>query len=157
MAMAESLDDESVMRDTGALLAYLDRQASIDQEKLGTLGYCMGGGFAVCAACAYPTRIRAAASIHGGKFLTQADSPAVIEKSARSAFYVAVAEVDRRHTSQTTRQLEAAFDRANVPHSIELYPGTSHGFAMADFPVYSAEAAQHHWDKLKEFFGSALH
>jgi hypothetical protein len=30
---------------------------------------------------------------------------------------------------------------------VERLPGTSHGFAMADLPVYNREAAEHHFER----------
>lgn len=156
MAMISAVDDDAAMRDTHAVLHFLENDPNVAGPKIGTTGYCMGGGFAICAAVSFPEQVVAAASIHGGKFLTDPKSADVIAKKARAAFYIAVAEIDRRHTPEVTRSLEAAFSAAGVPHTIELYAGTTHGFAVSDFPVYNAAAAEHHWDKTREFFATTL-
>jgi carboxymethylenebutenolidase len=63
------------MADTGAFLEALAREGF--SGKVGTVGYCMGGGRAINAAAHYPERIAAAASFHGGNLANDApDSPA---------------------------------------------------------------------------------
>lgn len=52
--------------DTGAFLAYLDTRPDVAGEKIGAVGFCMGGGMAIASAGAYPACFSAAASFHGG-------------------------------------------------------------------------------------------
>jgi carboxymethylenebutenolidase len=152
MAMANSIEDAAAMRDAAAFFDFLDRDPHTLGPKFGTLGYCMGGGFALGAACSHPGRVAAAASFHGARFVTDAGSPEIIATTLSAAAYVGVAEVDRRHTAETTRHLEEAFTRADVPHSIELYAGTSHGFAVSDLPVFNQAACETHWARVAAFF-----
>jgi carboxymethylenebutenolidase len=39
---------------------------------------------------------------------------------------------------------------------VEVYPGTSHGFAFSQRPVYNKDAAERHWERLFALFGDAL-
>ncbi len=63
---------------------------------IGTVGYCMGGARALNAAAAYPDRIAAAASFHGGNLASDAaDSPHHKAASIKARVYVGTAGVDR--------------------------------------------------------------
>jgi carboxymethylenebutenolidase len=39
---------------------------------------------------------------------------------------------------------------------VEIYPGTHHGFAFPQRPVYNKPAAERHWERLFQLFGTAL-
>lgn len=148
--------DEAAMRDVGRFLDWLDAQPDVVTGKAACVGYCLGGGFALRAACAFPDRVVLAASFHGGGFVADASSPALIADRVQSRVYLGVAEIDRRHTSAVSEALEAALTEARVPHAIELYPGTKHGFAIADVPAYDEAAAERHWQRLTEQLWAAF-
>lgn len=156
MKRVEAVTEAGVMADVPRYLAALDADPHVRSPKLGCVGYCMGGGLALRTACEFPDRIAAAASIHGGRFIVEPAAPDEIARKLRAAVHIAVAEIDRRHTPEISRQLEAALVRAGVPHSVELYPGSSHGFAVPDLPVYQREAAERHWDRIVALFRTAL-
>ena len=63
--------DGTVEKDAPALIAWLDMQKQVDRnKKIGTQGYCMGGGLVVRTAAAVPNRVGAGASFHGGGLVT---------------------------------------------------------------------------------------
>ena len=61
-----STNNRRAAEDTEAFLAYLDTRDDLAGRKVGTTGYCMGGGMSLTAAGTYPDRVAAAASFHGG-------------------------------------------------------------------------------------------
>ncbi len=66
MSLVTSVSKEQAASDAGAMLDFLAAQPEVADTKVGTTGYCMGGGFALTAAGRFPDRIGAAASFHGG-------------------------------------------------------------------------------------------
>ena len=52
--------------------------------------------------------------------------------------------------------MTAALDKAGVDYQEEVYPGTRHGWAVADTPVYQREGAEHHWERLLALFRATL-
>src|SRR5262249_57965492 len=60
-----TLSNQLIVDDTATLLTFLDRQPAARKARIGALGYCMSGPFAVTAAARFPDRIAAAASYHG--------------------------------------------------------------------------------------------
>ena len=153
-----SVTPENAMRDVAAFLDHLGAQPEVTDHarRVACVGYCMGGGLAMLAACSFPDRIAAAASIHGGRFITAPEAPEMLAKQMRARVYIGHSEIDRAHTPEVTRQLAAALAEAGVPHQIELYPGVAHGFAVPDLPPYNAEAAERHWERVLALFRDAF-
>ena len=76
MKLVGSVSKEDSTKDTAAMLDFLAAQPEVADTKVGTTGYCMGGGFALNAAGRFPDRVGAAASFHGGQIASTApDSP----------------------------------------------------------------------------------
>jgi carboxymethylenebutenolidase len=77
MTMVRSATNKQLAtEDTGSFLAYLDSLPDVKGKNVGATGYCMGGGFVLTVAAAYPDRFAAAASFHGGSLATdEPDSP----------------------------------------------------------------------------------
>jgi carboxymethylenebutenolidase len=156
-AMIRSIDGEMVMRDTAAVLAHLDTQRAVRRGPIGTLGYCMGGGYALRAAGVFPDRVGAAASFHGGSLATDRhDSPHQLAARVRARLYVGVAAVDPSFTDEQRQRLEASLQEAGVRYQIETYEGTQHGFAVHNHRVYNREAAERHWGRVLDLFRSEL-
>ena len=57
--MMGSTDNHKTAEDTSAFLAYLDSRGDVAGKKVGTVGFCMGGGMALTAAGYYPDRVAA--------------------------------------------------------------------------------------------------
>jgi carboxymethylenebutenolidase len=142
--------------DTEAWLAYLDTRADIAGDKVGAVGFCMGGGMALSAAGTYPERFGAVASFHGGNLATDAStSPHLLAPKLDAEVYLGVAENDASYPPQMAARLEKALAEADVRYTTETYPA-AHGWMMPDFPVYDHEAAEHGWVEMLAFFGRSL-
>jgi carboxymethylenebutenolidase len=150
-------DNRRAAEDTGAFLAYLDGRDDVAGEKIGTTGYCKGGGISLTVAGTYPDRIAAAASFHGGNLATDSEqSPHLLASKMKGRIYVAGADQDRSYPPEMAERLEKALGDAGVDHRCEIYPGALHGWTMADFPVYDAAAAERHWRELFALFAQTL-
>ncbi|ODA95645.1 dienelactone hydrolase [Mesorhizobium sp. SEMIA 3007] len=124
---------------------------------IGTVGYCMGGARALNAAAAYPDRIRAAASFHGGNLASDAaDSPHRKAASIKARVYVGMAGVDRSFPPEQSTRLEEALRNAEVDHAIENYVGMAHGWCVPDHSVYNEAGAERHWRRLITLFAETL-
>lgn len=63
--LMEALTRAGVVDDAQALLAFADSNVHANASKVGAVGYCMSGPFALAVAEAFPKCVRAAASVHG--------------------------------------------------------------------------------------------
>ncbi len=156
MALVGSVTKENATRDTEAMLDFLAQQPEVADTKVGTTGYCMGGGLALNAAGRFPDRVGAAASFHGGHIAsTAADSPHLLADAMSAKVYVAGAENDASFDDEQFQRLAAALSEAGVDHELVTYPAL-HGFAVPDNPTHDEAAATRHWEALESLYGSAL-
>ena len=153
-----TLDGATTRCDTQAMLDFVSGQAPADASRVGAVGYCMSGPFVVWAAQAFPDRLRCIASIHGANMVSgQPDSPHRAVAGVRCESYFACAENDKWAPPADIDALASALQRAGMPHRVEWYPGTEHGFV---FPlragIYDRAAAERHWERLFALFGRNL-
>jgi carboxymethylenebutenolidase len=142
-----SINIPLVMEDSKALLAFADRQAAARGDRVGSVGYCMSGRYAINAATHFPDRVKAAASIYGTHLATdQPDSPHLAAGKTRAELYFACAETDIYAPMEVIEKVRQAMQGANA--EVEIYPGTHHGFAFPKRPVYDRDAAERHWERL---------
>ncbi len=157
MLLFRSVNNKLVMDDTASFLEFLERQPSIAGQKIGCLGYCMGGAFALSAAGTFPERIAAAASLHGARLATdQPDSPHLLAPKMRASVYVGIAGIDPHFTPEEKQRLESALQSAGVQHTVEIYPDVKHGFAVNDTPVFDHPASERHWQQILKLFTKNL-
>lgn len=156
-SMIASLDHGMVMRDTARVLDALEGEPSIRGRSLATVGYCMGGGYALSAAGTFPERVVAAASFHGGSLATdKADSPHRLAPAMRASVYVGAADGDPTFPPEQADRLRAAFEQAGVRFVMETYDGARHGFAVTGHLAYHEEASERHWRVLTRLLAEAL-
>jgi carboxymethylenebutenolidase len=108
---------------------------------------------ALHAAAVMPDEFVAAAGIHPGALVTaQPDSPHRDLADVRGEVYFAFAENDHSATPENVDRFRQAMGEQGVTGSVERLPGTSHGFAMADLPVYDEAAAERHFERTLELW-----
>lgn len=156
-AMVQSINDPMVMRDTAAVIEFLDRSPAVKQGKMGVVGYCMGGGYALSAAGTFPDRVAAAASFHGGSLATdKPHSPHLLADRIRGTLYIGVAEIDPTFPKEQQERLEKALAEAGVKYTLETYANAKHGFAVTGHLVYDRDASERHWERLLHQFRATL-
>ena len=158
MALMGSLTAQTAVTDAKAFVAWLDGQPSVDRKRrMGTGGYCMGGPFTLRTAAAFPDRIGAGASFHGGGLVTdKPDSPHLLVAKMKAQYLFAIAESDDQRQPETKDVLRAAFAAAKLPAEIEVYAGTIHGWCPTDSHVYNHDQAEKAWSRLLALFGSSI-
>ena len=156
MALASSVTKDAATRDIGAFLDFLSVQSEVAGTKVGTTGYCMGGGLALTAAGRFPDRVAAAASFHGGRIATtEPDSPHLLAGAMKATVYIAGAQDDASFDDEQFARMSAALTDAGVEHTLVTYPA-AHGFAVPDNPPYDETAAARHWQALADLYASTL-
>jgi len=154
-ALMGSLNIPLVMEDASALVAFADADPAASKGAIGTVGYCMSGQYAICAAAGFPDRVRAAASIYGVRLKTDApDSPHLAARRSNAEFYVAWAEIDHYAPMAEFAPFKDSLDGVNA--EVELYEGVEHGFAFPERPAYDRDAAERHWERLLALFARNL-
>jgi len=158
MSVMSTLSTATSITDAQAFVPFLDAQKAVDKKrKLGTTGYCMGGPFTLRTAAAFPHRIGAGATFHGGGLATdKPDSPHLLIPKIKAQYLIAIAENDDKREPAAKDTLRAAFANAKLHAEIEVYEGTMHGWCPPDSAVYNEAQAEKAWGRMLALFKKAL-
>ena len=146
MPLIEAHTAERVLSDADAYLRFLTAQPEVGAGPVAVTGYCIGGLLAMRTAAAHPGQVAAVAGFHGP---VGADEPGSLHhflSKLTAQVHLGHAETDM--TPEALGELNQALDAAGVDHTSEIYPGTIHGFTMADTDAFNPAALQRHWDRL---------
>lgn len=158
MGMANKTNADTMVSDAKAFVPWLDRQPSVDRKKkMGVTGYCYGGPFTLRTAAAFPDRIGAGATFHGGGLVTdKPDSPHLLIPKIKAQYLCAIAENDDQKQPEAKTVLKDAFEKAHLRAEVEVYAGTMHGWCPPDAAVYNHDQAEKAWSRQLELFKTAL-
>ncbi|HEY6430741.1 MAG TPA: dienelactone hydrolase family protein [Acetobacteraceae bacterium] len=157
-AAMNSLSIEQVNDDTAAMLGFLDAQDGVKPGPVGCVGHCMSGRYITAIAAKFPHRVRAAASLYGVGVVTEEDdSPHNLLNDVQGELYYAFAEHDQSVPPNVIPTLKSALEAAGTRHTLEVYPGTHHGFCFAERQTYDPLAAEATWDKIFALWARHLH
>jgi carboxymethylenebutenolidase len=153
LAAMRGVTNATVMEDTAGILGFLDAQEKCRPGPVGCVGYCMSGQHVTNAAAFFPHRIKAAASLYGVGIITdREDSPHLHLDRIEGELYYAFAENDHSVPASIPGALEMLLAKTGVKYEIKVFPGTQHGFAFVERPVYSTLAAEETWHKMFAMF-----
>ena len=127
----DNLTNDLAIQDCKELINHGDTDANANNSAVGCVGYCMSGPFAFSAASAIPERIKASASIHGVKLLTDKDdSPHLKASLIKAEMYFAMAENDKWADPKMVNDLDEHLKNLGTNYRIEWYADTDHGFVF---------------------------
>jgi len=139
--------DNNGINELKSALTYLSEQPGVDGARVGTIGFCMGGGFAIAWACT-DNRLQAIAPYYGA-------NPRPLEAVKRSCPVVG-SYPEKDFTAGVGRKLDAELTKNNIVHDIKVYPDAKHSFFNDKGATYNVEAAQDSWSRVLTFFGEHL-
>ena len=139
---------EQLVGDFQSGLRYLQGQPYVQQERVGMVGFCFGGGVTWRCATRMP-ELRAAVPFYGPHPPLE-DVPNI--QAAVRAIY---AEQDQR-INQGIPAIEAAMRQHNKTFEKIIYPNASHAFHNDTGGNYNPDAARDAWAKTLEWFEQYL-
>jgi meso-butanediol dehydrogenase/(S,S)-butanediol dehydrogenase/diacetyl reductase len=154
LTLAQSLTRAMVERDASGYSAALRAHGA--HGSMGCVGYCMSAAFAIATAVVCPQDFGAVAAFHGGHLSTGSpESPDRLATRTQARYLFGFAETDAFMTPEAIAQLKQRLAAAGTAFETHVYPGTYHGFAIAD-AAFEPAAAQRHWEHLIEFLRRTL-
>ena len=163
------LSDPAILADLDAGADWLRRETSA-RDKVGIMGVCMGGTYALLAAC-LSDRFAAAAPFYGilsyerGMLATAGDrdsakkphSPLEVAARLRMPLLAAFGEDDEFVPVDDVRELEKRLGGSRKPAQVDLYAGAGHAFLnRTRDAAYRPDASAAAWSKLIPFLRREL-
>jgi carboxymethylenebutenolidase len=126
---------------------FLQNQPGVDPERIGAVGFCMGGGYALQLAV-IDKGMKAASVFYGA-------TPKPLEAFAESCPIVG-SYPEKDFTAAGARELDAVLEKNEVPHDIKFYRNTQHSFFNRQRTPFEVEASQDAWQRMLAFFDEHL-
>ncbi|HVT36490.1 MAG TPA: dienelactone hydrolase family protein [Nevskiaceae bacterium] len=119
--------------------------------RVGTLGWCFGGGVSLQAALLLGDR-SSATVIYYGQLTDDADQLRKLHSPVLGLF----GALDQGITVDSVKKFEAALQAQGRQPDIHIYPGAGHAFANPSGMAYQADAAQDAWRRTLAFLRQQL-
>ena len=146
--MQASRKPEEMLEDFMAAAKTL-QQHPLSSGKVGTVGFCYGGGVVNELAVRLPDVIQAGVPFYGRQ-PAEADVPKI-----KASLLIHYAENDAR-INEGWPAYERALKAAGCSFEAFIYPGVNHGFHNDSTPRYDQAAAKLAWQRTIEFFKAKL-
>jgi carboxymethylenebutenolidase len=149
--LMRGLPQDQGVRDLTAALAYLENRKDVARDRIGAVGWCMGGGYALQLAIAAPTL--KAVAINYGSLATDKTALAQIHAAVLGNF----GGQDRGIPPDAVHAFEAAMQSLGKPVDDKIYPEAGHAFENPGNKTgYRADDAANALARVDRFFAEKL-
>lgn len=129
-----------------AAVAQLRSLPQVDRDKIGSIGWCFGGGQSLQLALSGEPM--AATVLYYGNLPEDFSPVSSIMWPVLGIF----AEKDQGIPPDAVRRFEAALNESGVPNTIIIYPDVGHAFANPSGQAYAPAETRDAWKKTLDFF-----
>jgi carboxymethylenebutenolidase len=157
----ENLDDRRVLADIDGGVRFLLSRPEVRARSVGITGFCMGGRYALLAACAAP-RLAACVSFYGMlrdgvKTEQKPASPLDLAPQLSCPFLGLFGEDDGLIPRADIKELESTLRKAGKTFQTKVYAGAGHAFMNDTRPdAYRPESAKDAWGRAISFLRTHL-
>ncbi|MEP6895205.1 MAG: dienelactone hydrolase family protein [Chloroflexota bacterium] len=139
--------NNSMLDDLKSSVAFLQKQSGVDANRIGAVGFCMGGAYALQLAIT-DKGMKAASVFYGA-------NPKPLEAVAEACPIIG-SYPDKDFTTKAARELEVSLTKYNVPHDIKIYDNTQHSFYSQQRTPFEVDASKDAWQRMLSFFQQHL-
>jgi carboxymethylenebutenolidase len=159
MELLNALKSDEMVADAKAALAYLRGRSDVRGERIGCMGFCIGGHMTYLTACA--TDVTASASFYGGGIAAPQGPGGQASTLARTAemrgrILCLFGDKDGFIPLEQVEAIREALKESGVQHEVVVYPGADHGFFCDQRDAYQEKAAADAWERVRSLFREAL-
>lgn len=149
--LMRGVPEDRAKRDLRAAFDYLASQPNVRKDRIGSIGWCMGGGYSLDVALLEPTL--AADAIHYGHLATD---PAELKKINAPILGIFGGQ-DRGITPDDVKKFQQAMEKLGKKIEIKIYPDAGHAFENPNNKAgYRAEDAADAWKRTVDFLERTL-
>lgn len=159
----QSMDAKRVIGDLEATSGYLAARGDIDPERIGTIGYCSGGGQVFGWVCGNSTAVRCAVVLYGTVTLpaewTSDGVPVDHRRNAAALgcpIQVHQGEKDNAVAPEQVREMVDGLKQSGQPVEVYFYENGNHAYEDDTHPNFDEDITKATWDRSLEFFGTYL-
>jgi carboxymethylenebutenolidase len=142
----QAITPEGLAADVTACYDWLKKQPEVMHDKLGTIGFCLGGRVSFIANTILP--FAACVSYYGGGLQALADKAA--DTKAPHLFFWG--GLDKHILPEHVDTIVSAMNKAEKPFINVVFSYADHAFSCDDRPNYNADAAKEAWAMAMAFF-----
>lgn len=146
---ARSIKQEEAIDNLTQAYDYLTKQQKA--SKVGTIGWCFGGGWSLQTALELPDKIDATV-IYYGRLVTEKERLKKLQMPILGFF----GAEDEGIPPKEAKAFESALNEVGVTNSIHIYEGAGHAFANPSGTRYVKKAAEDAWQKTTAFLEENL-
>lgn len=152
-----TLKDDQVMRETGSALDLLAKHQSVDGNRPGVLGFCMGGRYAFMTGGEKPKQIGSVVSYYGGGIAPLKDSMGrtpllTLIPAIEAPLLLHYGTEDKAIAPDEHARIVEALSQAGKRYTLQVYPEAGHGFFCEQRTSYHAASAEESWALTLDFF-----
>ena len=146
----EQFTEEKILGDLNGAFGYLKTLPYVNPKRIGSIGFCMGGGLSLLFAC-HNKELAAAAVFYGRN-----PSPIDLVKNIQCPILGNYAGADMAITESDINLLKQTLTKYGKVFDVKIYPGAPHAFFNDTRESYRPEAAKDAWNRTMQFFNKCL-
>jgi carboxymethylenebutenolidase len=159
MELLNQLKADEMIADAQAALGFLRERPDVASDKIGCMGFCIGGHMTYLTAC--ETDVAVAASFYGGGIAAPqgpGGGASTVSRTGgiRGRILCLFGAEDSLIPSEQVDAIRAALEKAGTRHEVVVYPGADHGFFCDQRASYQEAAASDAWTRVKRLFQEEL-
>jgi carboxymethylenebutenolidase len=148
--LSRGLDENKAVGDLESAVSWLRSQPRVGKQKIGVVGFCMGGRISQLLALESP-QISAAVMFYG----RPETDPAVLAKLS-APLLGHFGATDQGIGADQTNALKAGLARAGKVGDVYVYAGAGHAFMNETRPSYHPDASKLAWARTLQFLQKYL-
>ena len=153
------LKDADIISDMNAAVNFLTANSSIDNERIGVTGFCMGGRIAWLMAATNPI-FKCTVPFYGGNIMGNwgpGETPFSMAANINCPILFHFGSIDANPSVEDRDKLDAELTRLGKAHTFFTYEGANHAFMDFTNPErYHEEGAKQAWPRTIDFFNKHL-
>jgi carboxymethylenebutenolidase len=160
LAMLESVTSAALEEDAGAALAALRARSEVDPQRLGVVGFCLGGFAAILTGLT--NAVHSVVAFYPGLMIRPRPNfqiAPIIDRvpELRVPTLVQIGANDQGIPAADVETIRAALARSSARNEVIVYPDADHGFHSHDHePTYHPAVAERAWHMTLHWFAETL-
>lgn len=141
------LMDQEIIQDVSAASVFLQENSAVIHDRIGIIGFCLGGRVVYLAATAIPD-FKAAVPYYGaGTMVARGESPPIFERLASTVCPVLgfFGEEDANPSPEDMKKLDAEYTKYGIVHEFHSFPGAGHAYMDYTTDRYNKQAEEASW------------